>query len=217
MNIPKWLKPGLQGAAVGAVALAIVGFSWGGWVTGGTAKQMAEDQAKLEVVAALVPICIEQSKRDPQIAAMMNELGSLRQGFQQIVQTAEDKEKAALNASIDAFAAQPGTEYFPDVRQAMGGLLPIVISQMPNGSQAEWLKECYNRACQADPAVRAAITANQTATDDAKRTTETAKKTAAAKKAAEANVSTSGTPPGQPVGNTIRETLERVHDEITAA
>ena len=71
MNIPEWVKPALQGAAVGAVALAIVGFSWGGWVTGGTAKQMASDQARLEVVAALVPICIEQSKVDPQVVATL--------------------------------------------------------------------------------------------------------------------------------------------------
>ncbi len=67
MSNPEWLKPGLLGAAVGAVALAIVGFSWGGWVTGGTAKQMAADQARLEVVTALVPICVEQSKQDPQV------------------------------------------------------------------------------------------------------------------------------------------------------
>lgn len=67
MNAPEWLKPGLQGAAAGAVALAIVGFAWGGWVTAGTATKMASDQARLEVVAALVPICIEQSKQDPQV------------------------------------------------------------------------------------------------------------------------------------------------------
>jgi hypothetical protein len=30
---------------VGAVALAIVGFAWGGWVTAGTAKQMGAIQA----------------------------------------------------------------------------------------------------------------------------------------------------------------------------
>jgi dienelactone hydrolase len=74
MNVPEWLKPGLQGAAAGAVALAIVGFSWGGWVTGGTAKQMASDQARLEVVAALVPICIEQSKQDPQVLVTLTQL-----------------------------------------------------------------------------------------------------------------------------------------------
>jgi dienelactone hydrolase len=69
MNTPEWLKPGIYGAAVGAVALAIVGFSWGGWVTGGTAEKLASDQAKLEVVAALVPICLEQSSQDPQVDA----------------------------------------------------------------------------------------------------------------------------------------------------
>ena len=67
MKTPEWVKPGLYGAAVGAAALAIVGFSWGGWVTGGKAAQMASDQARMEVVAALVPICVEQSTQDPKV------------------------------------------------------------------------------------------------------------------------------------------------------
>ena len=33
MNVPSYLKPALTGAVIGAAALAIVGFSWGGWVT----------------------------------------------------------------------------------------------------------------------------------------------------------------------------------------
>lgn len=74
MTIPEWLKPGLYGAAVGAVALAVVGFSWGGWVTGGGADKMATDQARLEVIAALVPICLEQSKQDPLAGARLAEL-----------------------------------------------------------------------------------------------------------------------------------------------
>ncbi len=74
MKSPEWLKPGLYGAVVGAAALAIVGFSWGGWVTGGTAKEMASDLARLEVVAALVPICIEQSKQDPQVTETLAQL-----------------------------------------------------------------------------------------------------------------------------------------------
>lgn len=67
MKTPAWLKPGLQGAAVGAIALAVVGFSWGGWMTGGKAETMASDYARTQVIAALVPICIEQSKMDPQV------------------------------------------------------------------------------------------------------------------------------------------------------
>jgi hypothetical protein len=62
---PEWLKPALYGAMAGAATLAIAGFSWGGWLTGGTAEQIASDRARLEVVAALVPVCIEQSNQDP--------------------------------------------------------------------------------------------------------------------------------------------------------
>ena len=64
MQTPEWLKPGLYGAVCGAVALAVVGFSsWGGWVTGGTAREMAADQSKADVFAALSLICVDQSKR----------------------------------------------------------------------------------------------------------------------------------------------------------
>lgn len=41
VQTPDWLKPALYGALAGATALAIAGFSWGGWVTGGTAEQIA--------------------------------------------------------------------------------------------------------------------------------------------------------------------------------
>ncbi|MEQ8354765.1 MAG: hypothetical protein RH942_04445 [Kiloniellaceae bacterium] len=74
MNTPEWLKPGLYGAAVGAIALAVVGFSWGGWMTGGSADRMAADKARNEVVAALVPICIEQSKQDPKVSETLAQL-----------------------------------------------------------------------------------------------------------------------------------------------
>jgi pimeloyl-ACP methyl ester carboxylesterase len=67
MQTPVWLKPGLYGAACGAVALAVIGFSWGGWVTGSTARTIAVDQSKAEVVTALSLICVDQSKRDPQL------------------------------------------------------------------------------------------------------------------------------------------------------
>jgi hypothetical protein len=68
MKTPEWLRPGLYGAACGAAALAVIGFSWGGWVTGGTARTMAADQSKADVVTALSLICVDQSKRDPQLA-----------------------------------------------------------------------------------------------------------------------------------------------------
>ncbi|MEJ2123199.1 MAG: hypothetical protein P8Z76_21470 [Alphaproteobacteria bacterium] len=36
-----WLKPGLLGAFIGAIALAVVGFTQLGWVSANTAESMA--------------------------------------------------------------------------------------------------------------------------------------------------------------------------------
>ena len=48
-----------------AVLTMIIGFSWGGWVTGGTARATAEAMAQDAVVKRLAPICVLQSDRDP--------------------------------------------------------------------------------------------------------------------------------------------------------
>lgn len=61
MQLPTWLKPALMGAGVGAIALAIVGFNWGGWVTGGSASDMAQKQSNAAVAAALIPYCVERA------------------------------------------------------------------------------------------------------------------------------------------------------------
>lgn len=79
MKIPAMTEPFLWGAAAGAVALAIVGFAWGGWVTGSTAEEMAAARADQAVVASLTPICVAQFRKDPQAKASlaaMNEIDS---------------------------------------------------------------------------------------------------------------------------------------------
>jgi len=51
---------------VGSVVLTmIIGFAWGGWVTGGTARSMAETMADDAVVKRLAPMCVVQFNRDP--------------------------------------------------------------------------------------------------------------------------------------------------------
>jgi hypothetical protein len=42
----------------------IIGFSWGGWMTGGTANKLAAEQADTTVLAALTPLCVERFMRD---------------------------------------------------------------------------------------------------------------------------------------------------------
>ena len=69
MNIPVETKPVLWGAVGGAVALAIVGFSWGGWMTGGKADAAASMRADSAVVDALVPVCVAKFRRDAAVDA----------------------------------------------------------------------------------------------------------------------------------------------------
>jgi pimeloyl-ACP methyl ester carboxylesterase len=68
------VKPALWGAAAGAIALAIVGFSWGGWVTGGTAERLAKNSAATAVVAALTPICVEKFRQATDASANLVEM-----------------------------------------------------------------------------------------------------------------------------------------------
>ncbi|MEQ8332258.1 hypothetical protein [Nisaea sp.] len=74
MALPEWLKPGVLGFGVGAIAVTIVGFSWGGWVTGSKADKLASDRAEVEVVKAFVPVCVARSISDPNAAKTLADL-----------------------------------------------------------------------------------------------------------------------------------------------
>lgn len=65
MKIPVWIKPGVWGAVVGGVAMAIIGFSQLGWTTSGNAELLAKERANAAVVAALVPFCVAKAQQDP--------------------------------------------------------------------------------------------------------------------------------------------------------
>jgi hypothetical protein len=64
----------LQGAAAGAIATLIVGFYWGGWVTGGTARDMVQRSSTAAVVAALSPICVDKFQQSAGAAVNLVEL-----------------------------------------------------------------------------------------------------------------------------------------------
>lgn len=69
MNIPAQTKPALWGIAGGAVLAAIVGFTWGGWVTGSRADADASQRANAAVVHVLAPICMEKFQHTTEAAA----------------------------------------------------------------------------------------------------------------------------------------------------
>ena len=74
MSLPVWTKPALVGAGAGAIALAIVGFNFGGWLTGASAQKMASAQANAEAVSVQVPYCVALSNADAAMAGVVVQL-----------------------------------------------------------------------------------------------------------------------------------------------
>jgi hypothetical protein len=69
MKIPVETKPAVWGVVGGAIAVAIVGFTWGGWVTGGKAEASATQRANAAVVTALAPFCVEKFQHTTDVSA----------------------------------------------------------------------------------------------------------------------------------------------------
>ena len=65
MKFPVYVKPAIWGMIGGGIAAMVIGFSWGGWVTKGTAGQMETASAKAAVILAFTPLCV--AKAEPQM------------------------------------------------------------------------------------------------------------------------------------------------------
>ncbi len=77
MEAHSQLKPALWGAAGGALALAGVGFMWGGWMTGSNAEAMALKRSQAAVVTILTPMCIEKFRANANSTAKLVELKNI--------------------------------------------------------------------------------------------------------------------------------------------
>jgi hypothetical protein len=88
----------LQGIVIGAIASMVIGFSWGGWMTGGTAIKLADEQANTAVVAALTPICVEKFLQNSDAKANLAVLQKISSNWEQ----GQYLEKGG-------FVTQPGT------------------------------------------------------------------------------------------------------------
>jgi hypothetical protein len=83
MKVSPQLKPAAYGAICGAAVLALVGFTWGGWLTGRAAERRAMERADTAVVAALTPICVAKFKQGGDAVvqfAALKKLSSWEQG-----------------------------------------------------------------------------------------------------------------------------------------
>ena len=68
------IKLGSWSAIGGAIVLAVVGFNYGGWVTGGTAAAMAKEIAADAVAERLGTICVAQFNRDSEKGEKVKEM-----------------------------------------------------------------------------------------------------------------------------------------------
>jgi hypothetical protein len=73
----------LQGIAIGAIASMAIGFSWGGWVSGGTANKLAADQAGAAVVTVLTPVCVAKFLHDSDAQANLATLRKIASNWEQ--------------------------------------------------------------------------------------------------------------------------------------
>jgi hypothetical protein len=60
--------------AASIVVTMIVGFSWGGWVTSGTAQRNSDVKVEEAVAGRLTPFCVVQVNQDPKKAQKLKEL-----------------------------------------------------------------------------------------------------------------------------------------------
>lgn len=74
MKLPIETKPALWGIAGGAIAMAVIGFTWGGWVTASRAESDAKVRTSTAVVSALAPFCVEKFQHSAASEANLAEL-----------------------------------------------------------------------------------------------------------------------------------------------
>jgi hypothetical protein len=82
VKIPVETKPTLWGVAGGAVVLALVGFTWGGRVTGGKAEADATQRANAAIVVALAPVCVGKFQLTADASANLVALKKVDSGSQ---------------------------------------------------------------------------------------------------------------------------------------
>lgn len=128
----------------------------------------------------------EQQFADPALTTLQQRLEAIEAQSRQESEARATQQQNQIHADIQAFGSEADPKsgtlahpYFNDVRQNMGGLMAT--------GQAKTLKEAYDMACWAVPAIRTNLLA-------AERTAEAVKRKEAVKKASAAGGSIAGSP-----------------------
>jgi hypothetical protein len=78
-----WTKARIVVSIIVAAATMFIGFRYGGWMTSGSAEAMANKRADVAVTAALLPVCLAQSKADPNGVTKLAEFRAIASSYEQ--------------------------------------------------------------------------------------------------------------------------------------
>jgi len=73
------IKAYIIGAIIGAIAIAIVGFVWGGWVIQSTSERLGAERVDAALTSALTPICVDRAVDEPE---RFDELAEISSAFE---------------------------------------------------------------------------------------------------------------------------------------
>jgi hypothetical protein len=109
MNTPEWLRPGVFGVLAGAVCVGVPVFASGFWVTDGTANDRALAMSHDDVIASLVPVCLDMARAD---VARADKLATIRAAATFLVPVMLENQQ--IDALMETgWATVPGS-YAPD-------------------------------------------------------------------------------------------------------
>jgi len=66
----------VQGAAAGAIAIVVVGFTWGGWTTASGTQKLVENAQQASVVRVLAPICADKFQHSAEAGTNLKALNA---------------------------------------------------------------------------------------------------------------------------------------------
>ena len=110
------IKLGGWSALGGAAVLAVVGFNYGGWVTGGTAAAMAKEIAVDAVADRLGKICAAQFNRDSEKNAKLKEMKE-----KDLVKDTKEKERKEIIKEGKEFKEKDFKDVQEKTREVIGG------------------------------------------------------------------------------------------------
>jgi len=101
----KEIVPRLVSAVAGAIVLAIVGFSWGGWYTAGQAKDYRQVGIQETHIGYLAQDCAEKFMAQPDAATTLVTLRDTRSSYDQAKLIPEDWRKLPGSSSANSVLA----------------------------------------------------------------------------------------------------------------